>query len=212
MELNKEIIEFYTHENIEINYKGIHYRLPNTWDSLKNEDIFELKVKDFCNKPIKYCEVGVFYGINFILVENTYAKHPDSELVAIDPWLIYDDYPEYKDKDMNNIYETAINNMKLNISNMDKVKIIRDFSHKASSSLQDEYFDIIYIDGNHEMFAVLEDLVLYFRKLKSGGIMIMDDAHDQSIFTAINSFLTCYQQKIDKKPIYYNGQILIMKK
>jgi len=212
MEIHNEIIQFNNNKNINIKYQGIHYRLPNLWDSMNSKDLFELRVDDYINKPIKYCEVGVFYGINLIVVEKTYANHPESELVAIDPWLIYDDYPEYKDKDMNNIYETAINNMKLNINNMDKVKIIRDFSHKASLSLQDDYFDIIYIDGNHEKFAVLEDLVLYFRKLKSGGIMVMDDAHDENIFSAINAFIHCYESKLDKRAIFYQGQVYIQKK
>lgn len=56
------------------------------------------------NTPIKYCEIGVFYAVNFITFEKTYINHPDSELVAIDPWLNYNDYPEYKDQNMEDIY------------------------------------------------------------------------------------------------------------
>lgn len=47
------------------------------------------------------------------------------------------------------------------------------YSHSEIPKYQDNFFDIIYIDGNHEPEYVLEDAVLSFRKLKIGGIMIL---------------------------------------
>jgi predicted O-methyltransferase YrrM len=51
----------------------------------------------------------------------------------------------------------------------------RGYSNSEILNFPDEYFDIIYIDGNHEPEYVLEDAVLSFRKLKQDGIMIFDD-------------------------------------
>jgi hypothetical protein len=50
-------------------------------------------------------------------------------------------------------------------------------------------FDIIYIDGSHIASDVLEDVVLSWRLLKTGGIIIFDDYH----LVYLNSFACAYQ-------------------
>ena len=62
---------------------------------------------------------------------------------------------------------------------------------------KDEFFDIIYIDGNHDSEYVLEDAVLSFRKLKKGGIMIFDDYGWDETKLGIDSFLSCYSKNIN---------------
>ena len=67
--------------------------------------------------------------------------------------------------------------------------------------LNDDFFDIIYIDGNHEPEYVLEDAVLSFRKLKKGGIMIFDDygwGGKDLTQRGIDAFLSGYHKKIKK--------------
>ena len=53
--------------------------------------------------------------------------------------------------------------------------LIRDFSKNFSI---DEDIDFIYIDGNHKYKYVLEDLTKWYNKLKTGGIIVADDAVD----------------------------------
>ena len=60
-------------------FSGIQYRLADNWFSLVN-------VNDFNNKPIKYLEIGTFYGANIISVAKSYGLHNDSKLYCIDPW------------------------------------------------------------------------------------------------------------------------------
>jgi len=148
------------------NFVGIQYRLANNW--FNNVDI-----NDFKNKPINYLEIGTFYGANLLSVANTYASHNDSKLFCIDPWEDYDEYNEYKNQQLT-IYNSFINNIE-NSGVKDKIIIKRGFSNIEIPSLCDDFFDIIYIDGNHEPEYVLEDAVLSFRKLKKNGIMIFDD-------------------------------------
>jgi len=206
---NKEEIFLFNGFDIPVKFQGTRYRICNLWEPIFFE-VFQLDLTKMKNTPIKYCEIGVFYAVNFITFEKTYGSHPNSELVAIDPWVNYDDYPEYKDKNMEDIYNTAINNMNINDVDMNKVKIIRDYSHKGISLFEDNYFDIIYIDGNHEPYAVIEDLVLSFRKLKSGGIIICDDTHDSTIKNVVINFIKFYSCKI-KNSIEYGGQIYFQK-
>lgn len=94
-------------------------------------------------------------------------------MYCIDPWEDYNDYPEYKDQQPT-IYNTFISNVE-NSGVKNKIVINRGYSNVELLKFQDDFFDIIYIDGNHEPEYVLEDAVLSFRKLKKNGIMIFDD-------------------------------------
>lgn len=108
-----------------------------------------------------------------ISVAETYGAHPDSTLIAIDPWTDYADYPEYKGQQMT-IYDAFTRNLKA-CGLADRVSVKRGYSNEVLPTLEDNSFDIIYIDGNHEPEYVLEDAVLAFRKLKVGGRLIFDD-------------------------------------
>ncbi len=147
-------------------FNGTQYRLADNWFSL-------IDVNNYKDKPITYLEIGAFYGANVISVADSYGLHPDSNLYCIDPWEDYAEYPEYKDQQPF-IYNTFLNNIE-NSGSKNKMVINRGYSNNEIPKLPDSFFDIIYIDGNHEPEYVLEDAVLSFRKLKIGGIMIFDD-------------------------------------
>ena len=78
----------------------------------------------------------------------------------------------------------------------DKLKIIREFSDKAVPKLEDNFFDIIYIDGNHETEYVYNDAINAVSKLKSGGILIFDDASWDSVSKGIDKFVNENTDKI----------------
>ncbi|MBM4225389.1 MAG: class I SAM-dependent methyltransferase [Gammaproteobacteria bacterium] len=170
-------------------FVGTHYRLANNWF-----DFIELKKYD---KPINYLEIGAYYGANLLSVANTYGKNKDSKLFAIDPWQDYDQYPEYKNE-QTVIYSTFLKNIS-NSSSKEKIHVIRGFSNIEVIKFEDDFFDIIYIDGNHEPEFVLEDAVISFRKLKKNGIMIFDDygwGGPDLTKRGIDSFLNGYYKRI----------------
>jgi len=172
------------------NFIGVKYRLANNW--FKN-----VNVNNFNNRPIKYLEIGAFYGANILSVANSYGLHNDSKLYCIDPWEDYDDYSEYKNS-QSSIYETFITNIE-NSGIKDKIIINRGYSNLEIPKFQDDFFDIIYIDGNHEPEYVLEDAVLSFRKLKKNGIMIFDDygwRGPDLTQRGIDGFLSGYHKRI----------------
>lgn len=150
-----------------------------------------LTFNEFCNKPINYLEIGVFYGWNLLTVCDTYARHPESKTVAIDLW---GDYAWHHD-----IYKSFLENCE-NFGFKDKIEMIRGLSHIEVSKLQDGYFDMIYIDADHEPHAVLEDAVVAFRKLKVGGYMIFDDygyGGPDLTQRGIDSFINGYYKKLE---------------
>lgn len=172
------------------NFVGVKYRLANNWFN-------HIDVNLFNNKPINYLEIGAFYGANIISVAKSYCIHQDSKLYCIDSWIDYDDYPEYKNE-QDNIYNTFTYNIN-NSGLKDKFIINRGFSNQKILEYDDEFFDIIYIDGNHEPEYVLEDAVLAFRKLKKNGILIFDDYGWGGPYLTqrgIDAFISGYHKKI----------------
>ena len=171
-------------------FNGVQYRLANNW--FRN-----VNLEHYTNRPIKYLEIGCFYGANVISVANTYGLHNQSKLYCVDPWEDYEDYPEYKNQ-QTTIYNTFLDNIE-NSGQKDKIVVHRGYSNTEIPKFEDNFFDIIYIDGNHEPEYVLEDAVLSFRKLKKDGIMIFDDygwGGPDLTQRGIDGFLSGYHKRI----------------
>lgn len=154
--------------------KKVHYRLPKIFKggAYRLADAWTEFIP-VTKGPIRYTEVGAFYGANLASVAQIYGTHPESRFIAIDPWTDYSEYPEYKGQ-QETTYDSFMRNME-NLQLLDKVEVMRGFSHKMLPLLEDESYDIIYIDGNHNPEYVLEDAVLAFRKLKVKGWLVFDD-------------------------------------
>ena len=175
---------------------GIEYRISDNWSS----------VIPVPTRPLNYLEIGVFYGANFISVAESYCRHPESKLYGVDPWIDYNEYTEYR-TEQPVIYETFLKNIEEN-GIKEKSVIQRGFSHVEVPKFQDDFFDIIYIDGNHEPEYVLEDAVLSFRKLKIGGYLIFDDygwGGNDLTMCGIDGFLNGYHKRIQILNDYKNN-------
>jgi hypothetical protein len=146
------------------------------------------------DKPINYLEIGVFKGDNIIDVSKSYCKHSDSKIYCVDPWLEYNDYPEYKGI-IQKIYEVFLENMKKE-NLLKKIIIHKDFSHNILPTFEDNYFDIVFIDGNHETEFVYQDGVVVLPKVKSGGTIIFDDYDWTQTKKGINNFLEDYKSQL----------------
>jgi predicted O-methyltransferase YrrM len=173
---------------------------------------YSLDVNDYSTRPIRYLEIGAFYGANLLSVAETFCAHPDSRMWCIDPWEDYEDYPEYKNQPsaIRGIYGSFLENPEVN----DKVTVKRGYSNIQLLSFEDGYFDIIYIDGNHEPEYVLEDAVLSFRKLKVGGVMIFGDygwGGDDLAKSGIDGFLCGFHKKITILGMK-ESQVFVLKK
>ncbi len=125
----------------------------------------------------KYIEIGVARGefTNYIL-ENTSLN----KLYLIDPYVNFakDEYTDgmnYYDME----FEYNFCRDRLSKYN-DRIEFIRKTSDEAISQFIDESIDVIYIDGNHAYKYVMQDLELYWPKLKSGGLLIGDDVYEYS--------------------------------
>ncbi len=99
-----------------------------------------------------------------------------------------------------------------------RVNKLKGESWEVLRYLSPSSYDLIYIDGNHTSSAVLEDMVLSFRLLRKGGVMICDDytggwGGNPLDFPklAIDSFINCYWDKLNML-LYPADQVYIVKK
>jgi predicted O-methyltransferase YrrM len=171
-------------------FKGPVYRLSDNWRDIIPDS--------FADKPVNYLEIGAFLGANVISVDRTFCRHPESRIFCIDPWSDYSEYNEYTGEQESN-FELFTENTQC----IDPKKLIvkRGLSQTEIPKLLDNYFDLIYIDGNHKPEFVLEDAVLAFRKLKVGGYMIFDDvgwAGDLGPLKGIEGFCHGYYLRIEQ--------------
>lgn len=122
-------------------------------------------------------EIGVYQGRFSELILRIARPR---KLHLIDPWK-YETDPSYDGNFMGGLkgqsqarmdamYETVVKVFKSK-----RVDVHRAASAACSSLFPDNYFDWIYIDGNHQYQFVKQDLKLYFPKVKSGGFVAGDD-------------------------------------
>jgi len=147
-------------------FEGKVNTLPNNWLEL-------LPIDQYRTRPIRYLEIGTFFGANLLSVAVSYGAHPESILHCIDPWEDYEEYPEYKGL-QSSTYESFLRNVDAS-GHGHRVVVNRGYSSDRVPTFDNDFFDIIYVDGNHEPEYALEDAVLSFRKLKVGGVIIFDD-------------------------------------
>jgi hypothetical protein len=163
-------------------------------------------------KPLKIMEIGAYHGANACSLVKTLATHPKSEIHCVDPWMDYDDYVEYKGKQGVN-YSLFLNNIsKLSPEDMSKVYIHRISSTNLDLYFKDDTFDIIYIDGNHSTYYVVQDAILSLKKLVPGGYLIFDDLQDQAVVDGLNLFLSSAKGLVELQVKVNNCQGFVQKK
>ena len=164
-------------------------------------------------KHARWAEVGVYRGDFSQRIFDTCAP---SELYLIDNWKfeIKDHNPfsdvaenfsgfsgkihwEHFGDDPNATQEQNFQHVTERFANAANVKIIRANSIEGIQSFPDNHFDVMYVDANHQYEYVLRDMMEARKKLKSGGIMLMNDFYEGpggaeqnlGVMGAVNTFV-----------------------
>lgn len=129
-------------------------------------------------------EIGVHMGdFSRQIIEVVSPK----ELHLIDPWE-HQTSATYKNSgfgglakngqdEMDERFESVCSRFDQEIRE-EQVAIHRGYSADVLEQFPDEYFDWVYIDGNHLYEYVKKDIALSFRKTKSRGFITGDDYND----------------------------------
>lgn len=67
----------------------------------------------------------------------------------------------------------------------DYYKLIRMTSDDAVKQYEDGSIDFLLIDGDHSYEGVYKDIINYLPKMRSGGLIVGDDAYDPAIQRAL---------------------------
>lgn len=152
----------------------------------------------------KGVEVGVFKGeFSKIILKNW-----GGTLYMIDVWKALGD--EYTDSSNHAHHSTAYKETMDNIQGFeDRGIMIRTNSKTASEMFEDESLDFVFIDANHAYDYVVEDINLWFPKLKKGGMFsghdyILMDWYNDPNFLENKKDKHIYTFTTDGKP-FYNG-------
>ncbi|MGH7791972.1 MAG: class I SAM-dependent methyltransferase, partial [Thermodesulfobacteriota bacterium] len=125
--------------------------------------IWEQHLAGFKGKDnIRFLEIGSFEGRSTIWFLENILTHPTSSITCVDNFSRQGGEPRFD----HNIKVSGFSN---------KVTKIKGRSEDVLRTLNENTFDIIYIDGNHYALNVLMDTVLSWLLLKPGGIIIFDD-------------------------------------
>ncbi len=119
------------------------------------------------------------------------------KLHAIDPWQYDNDYQDrHSQKKLDSLYEHT-----KKVLSPYRASVIRKTSMEALEDFANESLDFVYIDANHQLKYVIEDLVEWSKKVKRGGCIcghdyIYTNPRTQAgichVIYAVNAFTQAY--------------------
>ena len=140
------------------------------------------------------CEVGVQDGHFSVTLLKRWRG---SLLYSIDPWREFEpskylDVANQQQAVQDRIYEGARNRLR---KFGERSVIIRSTSAAGATQFAEGQLDFVYIDANHSYDAVVEDIRLWYPKLKPGGVLAGHDYLDGNytagvfgVMSAVNEF------------------------
>ena len=161
------------------------------------------------SKKNKILEIGCFEGLSSVFFADNFIDNEDSSLTCVDPFLTIDnnDHKEF-------LQNNEEKNFDFNISickNKDKITI-----HKITSDdffkNNNTFYNLIYIDGNHNPEYIMRDMINSFKFLEKNGIMWMDDylgGEGIQIKNTMDTFLDNYRGQYEL--IHLSYQLAIKK-
>lgn len=140
------------------------------------------------------CKVGVEVGTE----EGVFAEHlcrsvPGLHLTCVDAWETYAGYQEHRRRQekLDGWHAQTVERL----APFD-VTILRQYSADAAKSVPDGSLDFVYIDANHELRYVLEDIYTWVPKVRPGGIVAGHDfrGHIGSLRIDVETAVRAYTQ------------------
>lgn len=151
-----------------------------------------------------FAELNFIDGVEIGTDQGEYAEllckvNPRLELTCVDPWKAEAYEPGQQPESgedqafFDKRYEETVKRLEpyfINIKRDTSMSVVRDF--------KDNSLDFVYIDGNHDLLNVIQDMQYWVKKVKPGGILA---GHDyvrypsrkfNHVQKAVNAFTTAY--------------------
>lgn len=134
----------------------------------------------FSAGPVWGVEVGVHRGEN---AAEMLAECPGMVLVMVDHWRFRGEPIDEQYAKASKIRHGGIDNYRAALNATDEYRhrrvVVPLDSVTASALFVDEFFDIVFLDGDHRLDAVRLDLAAWWPKVRPGGLMAGHDLNAQ---------------------------------
>lgn len=145
----------------------------------------------------KIVEVGTLYGA----FASVLARSFPGQVVCVDPWAnqpqdVYHDGANHLD--MEGVYQQA----KATLEPMG-CRLIRAYSLAGAAQFKDGELDAVYLDGNHALQAVRDDIAAWWPKVKIGGIVSGHDfftRYDKDTNSDAQTAVMELADRLDQRP------------
>jgi hypothetical protein len=177
---------------------------------MANVQLFEdrnIMIKHYSNliSEPKILEVGIFKGEFMDYIIN---NCPSGSVDGVD---IFEGVMCSGNADGNNVVyyslDTSYKELSEKYSENKNVKLIKSDSSSYLRSIENDYYDIIYIDGDHSYTGVKNDLSESFYKIKNGGY-IMGHDYEMNMDKAKNVYNFGVKKAVDDFCMIYNQTII----
>lgn len=144
-----------------------------------------LWIYDLCLscKPQSTIEIGMAYGFSTVYFLAAMAKNGHGKHTAIDP---------FQKSGWHGIGLTVANELAATLGDSSTLRFIEDRSDRVATDLarDKQFFDVVFVDGNHRYDDVLVDFYLYAQIVSNGGYIILDDMWMSSVKTVVEFIRT----------------------
>ncbi len=168
-------------------------------------------------KPETCVEIGVFAGRSFFPVVSTLKFLGSGIAMAVDPWdkvecLKYLDptgdqaHMKWWGKlNMDHLYYLFLNTLR-QYDLKSHALVMKATSEKAAPAIG--IIDFLYLDGNHSEIMATRDVELYLPKVRSGGIVCINDTQWSEMQPALDIVV----EKCNLVQLIDNGNAIIFRK
>lgn len=144
---------------------------------------------------LKIAEIGVFKGV----YAKELLKSNPSQLTLVDIWQHIADDGVYSKLDACNLTDRGHARIWKQVITMFKenpeVEVIREFGDIHAQTVDNNHYDIVYIDGDHSYEGCLRDMNAWKDKVKVGGFMYGHDYTNSyawiDVIKSVTEFLQC---------------------
>ena len=173
---------------IDIDHSSFKFQFTKRWFFYRNMTTWSTFLPDrfSADQPWNVIQIGVFEGMDVTWCMQNLFSHPDSRVLAIDPWMGMNE--KWTQEKMEKVHERAIGNLR---QWNNKIQMVRGFSQNILKSLINQgsttikgkkvavgEFDLVIIDGDHRWDFVLPDAEHALKLAKPGGWLLFDDVRN----------------------------------
>jgi len=167
------------HKEWQFLFKRKNNKIKHIYDNIDGWFDFEDVYKEMVNKfpdNSHFVEIGSWLGksTSYMAVE---IANSDKKIKfdAVDTWLGSDEHKEFLKTLNGSLYDKFIENVK---PVLNYINPVIGYSTEVSKNYEDESLDFVFLDASHDYESVKNDIIAWYPKIKSNGIIAGHDYND----------------------------------